>query len=117
MKFVQAQFSLKYEPQIQIRRSANMIEDFLAEHYGPPQTMPIPDDFAAEAPRISSFNDTQGEMCISSALAERARGDILTTSEEFEFFEKHQKKNVNLQITKITKHISKLDFEEEFEEI
>ncbi len=29
MKFVQAQFSLKYEPQLKIRRSANDIEDFL----------------------------------------------------------------------------------------
>lgn len=52
MKFVQAQFSLKYEPQVLIRRSVNEIEDFLSEHYGTPQTMPIPDDFAADAPRI-----------------------------------------------------------------
>lgn len=52
MKFVQAQFSLKYEPQIRIRRSVNDIEDFLQEHYGAPQTVPMPDDFAAEAPRI-----------------------------------------------------------------
>ena len=32
MKFVQAQFSLKYDPQVKIRRSANDIEDFLQQH-------------------------------------------------------------------------------------
>lgn len=52
MKFVQAQFSLKYEPQLKIRRSANLIEDLLHEYYGVPQVIPIPDDIAAEAPRI-----------------------------------------------------------------
>lgn len=52
MKFVQAQFSLKYEPRWKIRRDANHIEDLLQEYYGTPQIMPLPDDIAAEAPRI-----------------------------------------------------------------
>ena len=52
MKYMQAQFSFKYEPQIKIRRSVNQIEDLLQDYYGAPQVMPIPDDFAAEAPRI-----------------------------------------------------------------
>lgn len=56
MKFVQAQFSLKYEPQLRIRRSANDIEDFLQQHYGTPQTMPLPDEFAPEAPRIILYS-------------------------------------------------------------
>ena len=56
MKFVQAQFSLKYEPQLKIRRSANDIEDFLQQHYGTPQTMPLPDEFAPEAPRIILYS-------------------------------------------------------------
>ena len=56
MKFVQAQFSLKYEPQIKIRRSANDIEDFLQQYYGTPQTMPLPDEFAPEAPRIVLYS-------------------------------------------------------------
>lgn len=56
MKFVQAQFSLKYEPQIKIRRSANDIEDFLQRHYGTPHTMPLPDEFAPEAPRIVLYS-------------------------------------------------------------
>lgn len=52
MKFVQAQFSLKYEPQIRIRRNANLIEDCLQDYYNAPQVLPIPDDIAPEAPRI-----------------------------------------------------------------
>ena len=56
MKFIQAQFSLKYEPQIKIRRSVNDIEDFLQQHYGTPQTMPLPDEFAPEAPRIVLYS-------------------------------------------------------------
>lgn len=56
MKFIQAQFSLKYDQQIKIRRSANDIEDFLQQYYGTPQTMPIPDEFAPEAPRIVLYS-------------------------------------------------------------
>lgn len=64
MEYVQALFSLKFEPQIRIRRNANQIEDFLEEYYGTPQTMPIPDDFAAEAPRII-LNSKNGHSQIS----------------------------------------------------
>lgn len=56
MDFVQAQFSLKYEPNIKIRRAANDIEDFLQHYYGTPQMMPIPDEIAPEAPRISLYS-------------------------------------------------------------
>lgn len=52
MKFLQAQFSLKFEPQVKIRRSVNIIEDKLQTYYGVPQVVPIPDEIAAEAPRI-----------------------------------------------------------------
>ncbi len=52
MLFVEAHFSLKFEPILKIRRESNIIEDNLQEYYLPPQTMPVPDDFAAEAPRI-----------------------------------------------------------------
>lgn len=64
MKFVQAQFSLKYQPRIKIRRSVNDIEDYLQEYYGTPQTVPIPDDLAAEAPRII-LNSHNGHSQIS----------------------------------------------------
>lgn len=52
MKFMQALFSLKYEPQIRIRRSVNQIEDALSDHYGPAEMPPLPDEFAPEVPRI-----------------------------------------------------------------
>ena len=64
MEYVQALFSLKFEPQIRIRRNVNQIEDFLEEYYGMPQTMPIPDEFAAEAPRVV-LNSKNGHSQIS----------------------------------------------------
>ena len=64
MEFVQAQFSLKFEPQIRIRRNVNQIEDFLEQYYGAPKTMPIPDEFAAEAPRII-LNSKNGHSQVS----------------------------------------------------
>ena len=56
MRFVQAQFSLKYEPQIKIRRYVNDIEDFLQEHYGTPQMVPLPDEVSPESPRIILYS-------------------------------------------------------------
>lgn len=52
MEFINAQFSLKFEPQIYIRRKINDIEDLLKRYYNVPKLLPMPDDFAAEAPRI-----------------------------------------------------------------
>ena len=56
MKFVQAQFSLKYDLQVKIRRSLNEIEDFLQCYYGIPQTIPLPDEIAPEALRIILYS-------------------------------------------------------------
>lgn len=56
MEFIQAQFSLKYEQQIKIRRYANEIEDFLQCYYGIPQTTPLPDEIAPDAPRIVLYS-------------------------------------------------------------
>lgn len=64
MKYVQALFSLKYEPQPRIRRNVNEIGDFLQSYYGTPQTVPIPDEFMAEAPRII-LNSKMGHSQIS----------------------------------------------------
>ena len=61
-------FSLKYEPHMKIRRNANQIEDLLKEHYGVPQVMPIPDDFAAEAPRVV-FTSHKAHSQISFSIA------------------------------------------------
>lgn len=62
MNFISAQFSIKFPRQIKIRRYANDIEDVLSEHYGAPQVFSMPDDFAADAPRlifISKGNHSQ----------------------------------------------------------
>lgn len=64
MKFVQAQFSLKFDPYQKIRRCTNDIEDLLENFYGTPQTMPLPDEFAPEAPRIV-LNSLNGHSQIS----------------------------------------------------
>ena len=64
MDFIQAQFSLKFEIQAKIRRFANDIEDFLQDHYSAPQTMPIPDEIAPEAPQevsCKSYNSKNGK--------------------------------------------------------
>ncbi len=52
MNLINAQFSIKFSDSINVRRRANDIEDALAEHYGNLQILPIPDNFAAEAPRV-----------------------------------------------------------------
>lgn len=56
-------------------------------------------------------------VCSSSMLSRQAVGDIVSMEKKAEFVQQHEKINVNLQITKIAKHISNFDFEEEFEEI
>lgn len=69
MNFVQAQFSLKYEPQPKIRRSVNDIGDFLQQHYGTPQTMPLPDEIAPEAPRIILYSKNGHSQIIFSQIS------------------------------------------------
>lgn len=56
-------------------------------------------------------------ICNSSMLSKRAVGDIVSMEKKTEFVQQHEKTNVNLQIIKITKHVSNFDFEEEYEEI
>lgn len=60
-------------------------------------------------------NDTT--ICNSSMLSRQAVGDIVSVDKKPDFVQQHEKINVNLQITKITKHISTFEFEEEYEEI
>mgnify|MGYP004501909223 CR=1 FL=1 len=69
MNFVQAQFSLKYEPQPKIRRYVNDIEDFLEQHYGAPQTMPLPDEIAPEAPRIILYSKNGHSQIVFSQIS------------------------------------------------
>lgn len=56
-------------------------------------------------------------VCNSSMLSKQAVGDIVSVEKKADFVQQHEKINVNLQITKITKHVSSFEFEEEYEEI
>lgn len=69
MKFLNAQFSVKFEPQIHIRRNANKIEDILSDYYCVPQIFPIPDDFVADAPRIILSSKYGHSQVIFSQIA------------------------------------------------
>lgn len=56
-------------------------------------------------------------VCNSSMLSRQAVGDIISVEKKTDFVQQHKKINVNLEITKITKHVSSFEFEEEYEEI
>lgn len=67
---------------------------------------------------VSIFSETSGcfigeeTICNSSMLSNQAIGDIVS-----EYVKQLDKIKVNLQITKITKHLSHFDFEDEYEEL
>ena len=77
-------------------------------------TMNIHPDYYYEAHNYSLSDNT---VCNSSLLSRQAVGDIISVDKKADSVQQHEKINVNLQITKISKHISNFDFEEEFEEI
>ena len=77
-------------------------------------TMNIQPDYYFEAHNYSLAENT---VCNSSTLSRQAIGDIVSIGKKTDFVQQHEKINVNLQITKISKHTSNFDFEEEFEEI
>ncbi len=64
-----------------------------------------------------NYSFTDKNICNSSMLSKQAIGDIPSFEKKADFVKKHENINVNLQITKISKHVSHFDFEEEFEEI
>lgn len=64
---------------------------------------------------LSLVNDNEGVMCISSFSSMNEL--MMRSSEVVDFYVSRHKKKVELQITKTRKHISKFDFEEEYEEI
>lgn len=68
---------------------------------------------------VSVINDESGALCLSSNLSNQVVGDILTERNSIEenYLVKHEKRKVQLQITNIAKHVSKFDFEEDYEEI
>lgn len=52
MELISAHFSIKFPRQVNIRRRVNDIEDALKASYETPQLFSMPDDFAADAPRL-----------------------------------------------------------------
>ena len=56
-------------------------------------------------------------ICNSSTLSKNAVGDIVSCDRVTDFVQNHDKINVTLHITKIHKHVSSFDFEDEYEEI
>lgn len=64
-----------------------------------------------------NYINNDNTVCNSSMLSKQAIGDIISVEKKADFVQQHNKINVNLQITKITKHVSSFEFEEEYEEI
>lgn len=64
-----------------------------------------------------NYINNNNNVCNSSILLKQAVGDIVSVEKKADFVQQHEKLNVNLQITKITKHVSSFEFEEEYEEI
>ncbi len=68
---------------------------------------------------VSNINDASGVSCLSSNLGEQATGDIfinkMDNSEDYLL--RHEREVVQLKIMGVTKHISKFDFEEVYEEL
>ena len=80
-------------------------------------TSSINNSYCYEA--VSIISDENGEMCLSSSLGEQAGGAILINQNDISdnYLIRHKRRSVQLQITKVSKHVSKFDFEEEYEEI
>jgi hypothetical protein len=51
-RFIRNSFSVLFPRQRLIRRKANDLEDHLKHSYSPPQTIPIPDEFDPQVPRL-----------------------------------------------------------------
>lgn len=66
---------------------------------------------------VHNFINNDNTVCNSSMLSRQAVEDIVSVEKKADFAQQHEKINVNLQITKITKHVSCFEFEEEYEEI
>lgn len=77
-------------------------------------SMNIKPEYFCEAPGYFNGEET---VYNSSMLFKQAIGDIVSLDRVSEFVQRHDKISVNLQITKITKHVSSFDFEDEYEEI
>ena len=86
-----------------------------SELYANSQTVGINSAYVYEG--ISFVNDKEGDMCISSLSSNMLRGDIVDNTEKLAFKQKRERKAVEIQVTHVSKHISRFDFEDEYEEM
>ncbi len=77
-------------------------------------TLNVRPDYYYEAHNYINNDNT---VCNSSMLSRQAVGDIVSVEKKADFMQQHEKINVNLQITKITRYVSNFEFEEGYEEI
>ena len=66
---------------------------------------------------ISFVKDKEGDMCISSAITNISIGDVAINPEIMDFMQKRERNSIEIQVTHIRKHVSKFDFQDEYEEI
>lgn len=80
-------------------------------------TLTTSNGYAYEAADI--INDNKGEVCISTNLSNQVVGDLIAGNKEKmeDLSRSNEAKNVKIHITEVSKHISKFDFEEEYEEL
>ncbi|MBR3414623.1 hypothetical protein IKG73_01215 [Candidatus Saccharibacteria bacterium] len=69
IEFISAQFVAKFDSEDKIRRRLNEIEDKFSEHYGAPQTIPLPDDFTPDAPRIILTSKNNHSQIVFSQMS------------------------------------------------
>ncbi len=109
----QEQFGIKRLPGIGVVAAFGLITMSSSIASQSLTTMNIQHDYYYEAHNYSLADGVSN----SSLLSRQAVGDIVSLAKKADFVQQHEKINVNLQITRITKHVSSFDFEEEFEEI
>lgn len=64
------------------------------------------------------INDNQGAVCLSSSLSDQTTGDIILAAENNDLIPiTHNSMSAKLYIKEVKKHISRFDFEDEYEEM
>jgi hypothetical protein len=64
------------------------------------------------------INDNQGSVCLSSSLSDKTTGDIIMNVDNDDLVPiTHNLMSAKLHIREVKTHVSKFDFEDEYEEI
>ena len=65
---------------------------------------------------VALVNDNEGTMCVSTSIPTESDKHIKNI-DEIDIINARSKRKVELEVTKVSKHISQFDFEDEYEEI